>query len=330
MESLKKTTACKPSLTDEFDRKFRSLRVSLTQACNFQCVYCVPQGLSLKKLPQELAPAELFFLTQQILKSCGIKKIRLTGGEPLLYQGLQDFLNATNKLSVEKSITTNGLLLEKNLQLLWQCGYKRINISLDSLRSESFQVLSRRKGMSKILNALEKASEIGFSLKINVVPMKSINEDQILPLLDFCLQRNIECRYIELMQMGHINKKVFEKYFISMQEILMQISTKYQFHKIETDVSATAQKFQIAPQSTFGIIPNYSAPFCQHCDRLRITSDGKLYGCISSRDHHCLKHLLQKSPKECQEELQKILPLAMKSKKKTFVGTEIFMQEIGG
>ena len=320
----------KKNSLDKFSREFQSLRISLTQACNFQCVYCVSKGLVLKKLAKELLAQELFFLAQQIIQCAGIKKIRLTGGEPLLYQGIEEFLRATREINIEKSITTNGVLLEKNLQLLWQCGYHRINISLDALQQGVFQELTRRKGLAKVLSAVERARQLGFALKINVVLMKSLNEHQILPLLDFCLQRNIECRYIELMQMGHINKTLFDRYFLSMPEILKTIASKYNFNRVLTDPSATAQKFAIPKKGFFGIIPNYSAPFCKNCNRLRITSDGKLYGCISSTKHQSLIYLLELSKEKIQKELEKILPLAMKSKQNFFVGSSTFMQQIGG
>ena len=314
---------------DKFSREFRSLRVSLTQACNFQCTYCVPKGLFLKKLAGELSAKQLFFLTSQIVKASKIQKLRLTGGEPLLYSSLAIFLRSTKKLKIEKSITTNGFFLEKYLDLLWECGYKRINISFDSLAQEGFYKLARRKALTKVLQAIEKACICGFALKLNVVPMNGLNSNQIIPLLDFCLKRKIECRYIELMQMGHISG-IFKQYFVSMQEILDIISKKYTFSRVTTSLSSTSQRFQIPNKGFFGIIPNNSAPFCQNCDRLRLTSDGKLYGCISNTKNNTLRYLLALSKEDCQKELKNILPQAMKSKKEFFVGAKTFMQEIGG
>ena len=135
---------------DEFSRTFGSLRVSLTQACNFQCTYCVPQGLSLKKLNNELSAKDLFFLTQALVKTAGITKLRLTGGEPLLYQDLENFISLIKGLPLEdKSITTNAIFLEKYLPLLWNGGFRRINISLDSLDEEIYIF----KFCSRIMNA---------------------------------------------------------------------------------------------------------------------------------------------------------------------------------
>ena len=320
-----------PYYQDSFGRKFRSLRIGLTQACNFQCIYCVPKGFSLKKLPTELGANDLFFLTNQLIKACGIKKIRLTGGEPFLYQDLEKFLLLTSKLPVVKSITTNGLLLEKNLFLLKKAGYQKINVSLDSLNLQNFQTFTLRKGLKKVLNAIEKACQLNFQLKINVVPMKSLNEDQILPLLDFCLDLGIECRYIELMKMGHVNGNFFEKYFFSMKKILTTIKKKYSFTPApKNNAAETAKRFLIANRGYFGIIPNHSEPFCKDCDRLRLISNGNLYGCISNTKHHCLTNLLHLSPKESQEKLTRILPIAMQSKQRIFAGTKIYMQEIGG
>ena len=315
---------------DEFSRTFGSLRVSLTQACNFQCTYCVPQGLSLKKLNDELSAKDLFFLTQALVKTAGITKLRLTGGEPLLYQDLENFISLIKGLPLEdKSITTNAIFLEKYLPLLWNGGFRRINISLDSLDEEIFVKMSHRKGLKKILQAIEKALEMGFRIKINMVPMKNLNEEQIITLLDFCLERNIECRYIELMKMGHI-KNVFEKFFISMKELLEIISQKYDFQKSDAPMDSVAQRFEIIGKGFFGIIPNYSAPFCQNCNRLRLTSDGRIYGCISNTNNQSITHLLKLKPPEYEEKLKRILLGAMESKQKVFVGTDTYMQQIGG
>ncbi len=313
---------------DEFSRVFGSLRVSLTQACNFQCTYCVPQGLSLKKLNSELNAKELFFLTKALIKTAAITKLRLTGGEPLLYGDLKCFLDLLQKLPLkDKSLTTNAVLLEKYLPALWDSGFRRINISLDSLDEKIFLKMSHRKGLDRVLRAIDKALEMGFFLKINMVPMKNLNEEQIVTLLDFCLERNIECRYIELMKMGHI-KNVFEKFFISMEELLEKISQKYHFQKRDAPIDSVAQRFEIKGKGFFGIIPNYSAPFCQHCNRLRLTSDGKIYGCISNTRNQSITHLL--NCRNYEEELKKILLSAMESKQKTFVGADTYMQQIGG
>ena len=316
--------------TDDFGRTFASLRVSLTQACNFQCSYCVPAGLHLKKLPDELNASSLFCLTESLVKVANIQKLRLTGGEPLLYANLESFVELLKKLQLkDKSITTNGILLEKHLDLLWESGFKRLNLSLDSLEEKSFTQMSKRKGLKKVLQAIEKALQKGFSIKINVVPMKLLNDNQILPLLDFCLENKIECRYIELMKMGHLGP-VFNKYFISMEQILAEIKTKYKIKKATAPLDSVAQRFEIVNKGFFGIIPNLSAPFCSNCNRLRLTSDGRVYGCISNTKNHSIKHLLDCSAETRQQELMKILPEAMKSKQKVFVGAETYMQQIGG
>ena len=179
------------------------------------------------------------------------------------------------------------------------------------------------------MQAIEKALEMGFRIKINMVPMKNLNEEQIITLLDFCLERNIECRYIELMKMGHI-KNVFEKFFISMKELLEIISQKYDFQKSDAPMDSVAQRFEIIGKGFFGIIPNYSAPFCQNCNRLRLTSDGRIYGCISNTSNQSITHLLKLKPPEYEEKLKRILLGAMESKQKVFVGTDTYMQQIGG
>lgn len=315
---------------DGYGRKFASLRVSLTQACNFQCSYCVPIHLKLKKLPNELSAPELFELTSALVLSANIKRIRLTGGEPLIYFDLVKFLELLKKLDVEeKSLTTNGLFLSNYIDLLWDSGFRRLNISLDSLDKNGFKQISNRKGLAKVLNSIELGLKKGFSFKINVVPMKSINEEQILPLLDFCLERNIECRYIELMKMGHL-WPVFDKYFISMEIILNKIRKKYNFKKVTTPIYATAQKFEIENKGFFGIIPNMSAPFCNNCDRLRLTSDGKVYGCISNTRNHSIRHLLTMNTEQQIKEVEKILLKSMESKQNAFIGATTYMQQLGG
>ena len=314
---------------DKYGRKFESLRVSLTQACNFSCVYCVPNNLLLKKLPDELHAEQIMHLIQCISQCIHIKKIRITGGEPLLYKEfhkLADFFAVSSFKNI--SLTTNGVLVGKNIDAIIRAGIKTVNMSLDTIQRSTFHQMTRRDSLKRTLQGIDILQEMGIKIKVNMVPMK-INKQDIVPLLEYCMERNIECRYIELMKMGHV-KEIFEENFVSMQEILNIIGATYSFKPIKSSLDSTATRFQIKDSQTFGIIPNESQPFCHNCNRLRLTSSGKLFGCISNSKNFSLRQFLDVPPPQAAPQIKSILEEAMLSKQTAFNGSSVFMQEIGG
>ena len=320
-------------IVDKIGRKFRNLRVSLTAACNYACGYCVPNGKRLSKASNELSAHDLLRAVSLLKQATGIEKLRITGGEPLISPKFDRFLVEVMRLGLEDvSLTTNGQFLTDKLSVIKSSGIKRLNVSLDSLNPVRFRQIARGGDLAKVLGGIDSALKAGIKIKINMVPMLSKNYSEILSMLEYCLERNIELRYIELMRMGHLaTGNQFAKDFVSMASILEKIGESFDFHRIDAPHDSTAQVFSVAEKrGKFGIIPNESQPFCRACTRLRISSDGYLYGCLSSASKHDLKDVLRADENEASAMLEMKLIRALGDKKLSFQGETTVMKFIGG
>jgi cyclic pyranopterin phosphate synthase len=222
-------------------------------------------------------------LVIQLHKTLDFESVRLTGGEPMLYQNLIPFIQILKSSGIKNvKMTTNGFNLKQKAEGLALAGVKDINISLDSIDPEIFKVISRRNFHGQVIEGIEAAIKNGISVKLNAVIMRGLNENQVLPLLEYAMQKNIGLRYLELMRMGHFYSKNFNEYFFPMEDILSVISNKYPLAtSAYRNPSATAKIFQLENGYEFGIIANESEPFCSDCDRLRLDSSGNIYGCLS-------------------------------------------------
>lgn len=271
-------------IVDRLGRKFTNLRVSLTAACNYACTYCVPNGKRLMKAQNELSADELIRSVTLLQQATGLDKVRITGGEPLVTPKFDQFLPAVMDLGLKDvSLTTNGQLLMSKRQLIADSGLRRMNISLDTLNPLKFKHIARGGDLPTVLDGIEAMLDLGLKLKINMVPMRTENLTEVLPMLRYCLDRGIELRFIELMRMGHLlGNNAFQSDFVSMENLLDEIGREYEFSRTEAPYDSTAARFQIPGQGTFGIIANESEPFCRTCTRLRLSSDGYLYGCLSN------------------------------------------------
>lgn len=315
-------------LADIYNREFKTLRVSLLSRCNLSCVYCTMGEDEVKEnnLHQHLAPAD--FLLQQIKKLhdvLNLDTIRLTGGEPLLYHELTELIKGIKKLGIEKiKLTTNGFLLERLAQPMKDAGLQSINVSLDAVEEDIFFLMSKRNLVQKVLDGIDAAIAAGLHVKINSVIMKGINENQIIPLLDFAFERNISIRFLEIMAMGYLHD-TSDKYLFTQHEMLDVISSKYNFSRIKRATASTANYWQTEEGKTFGIIANESEPFCQDCNRLRLDSSGNIYGCLSSN------HPIELNMSDDEPALISKLQQAMHQKQRTkFTGSDLSMLKIGG
>ncbi len=322
-----------PLIVDRLGRRFRNLRLSLTAACNYACTYCVPDGKRLQAAAYELNSDEMIRATKLLIDVAGIDKVRITGGEPLLSPKFGDTLKGIMQLGLKDvSLTTNGQLLPRHAKDIVDSGMQRINISLDTLDRDHFRTIARSGDLNTVLHGIELMQAAGLRVKINMVPMRGVNEDQVMPLLEYCLERNIELRFIELMSMGHLNASAeYQREFFSMNEILELIGRDYGFSRTDAPFDSTAVRYEIPNQGTFGIIANESEPFCRNCTRLRLSSNGALYGCLSSAKHHDMRHLLTMSDDEAMPALQEILLGALGDKQlQSFQGEVTVMKFIGG
>ena len=321
-------------IVDRQGRRFRNLRISLTAACNYACSYCVPDGKRLVAAQDELSAEAMVRGVAYLIEAAGIERLRITGGEPLISPKLEHFLREVARLGlVDISLTSNGQLLSRKLPLLLECGIRRINVSLDTLDPQAFRHIARGGDLATVLQGLDEARAAGLQVKVNMVPLRGQNHEQVLPLLDYCLQRGFELRFIELMRMGHLARDgaAFQQQFYGMPQLLEAVASRYEFVQAPAPVDATALRYEIPGLGFFGVIANESVPFCRTCSRLRLSSTGWLHGCLSSSNRHYVGDLLDKPRHQALPALQRLLMRALADKQDiAFSGGATIMKIIGG
>ncbi len=320
-------------IVDSQGRRFRNLRISLTAACNYACTYCVPNGKRLQAAQQELDADELVYATELLIDTAGIDKVRITGGEPLLSPKFDALLPAIMGLPLaDVSLTTNGQLLTRKAAVILNAGVRRINVSLDTLDANRFRQIARGGDLAAVLLGIEQMLAAGIGVKVNMVPMRTKNADQVLPMLDYCFERGIELRFIELMSMGHLRSgNQYIQDFYGMEEILATIGQRYEFTRTDAPYDATAVRYEVPGKGLFGIIANESEPFCSSCTRLRLSSNGRLYGCLSNTSSHDIRDLLHLPRGQARPRLLRLLGLALADKQSlSFRGEVTVMKFIGG
>jgi cyclic pyranopterin phosphate synthase len=321
-------------IVDRQGRRFRNLRVSLTSACNYACTYCVPDGKRLVAAQDELSADSLVRGVAYLIEAAGIERLRITGGEPLVTPKLEAFLRGVAGLGLEDiSLTTNGQLLARKLPVLLESGIRRLNVSLDTLDPSAFRSIARGGDLATVLDGMQQASAAGMRIKVNMVPLRGQNLDQVMPLLDYCLERGYELRFIELMRMGHLasDGNSFLSQFVSLEQLLGQIGERYEYLQAGAAIDATALRYEIPGRGFFGVIANESVPFCRTCSRLRLSSTGWLHGCLSSSNRHYVGDLLDKPRHQALPALQGLLMKALGDKQEVaFSGGATIMKIIGG
>lgn len=321
-------------IVDRQGRRFRSLRISLTSACNYACTYCVPDGKRLVAAQNELSADAMARGVEYLIEAAGIERLRITGGEPLVSPRLEGFMSRIGRMGLSDiSLTTNGQLLARKLPILLDAGIRRINVSLDTLDPGAFRAIARGGDLSAVLDGMAQARAAGIRIKVNMVPLRGQNLDQVMPLLDYCLARGYELRFIELMRMGHLagDQDAFLQQFVSLAQLLSLIGERYEYSQADAPVDATAVRYRIPDKGHFGVIANESVPFCRTCSRLRLSSTGWLHGCLSSSHRHYVGNLFDKPRHEALPALQRLLINALGDKQAVaFSGGAIVMKIIGG
>ncbi len=270
-------------LVDSFNRVIDYIRVSVTKQCNFRCQYCMPATPLDFFDDEELLPLDNVLEFLKIAIDEGVKKIRITGGEPLLRKGLDEFiakLHAYNK-EVALVLSTNGFLLKKMAKDLKKAGLSRVNVSLDSLKSDRVLKISQKDALKNTLEGIEESLKVGLKIKLNTVVMKSVNDDGILELLEYAKNRRIQIRYIEFMENTHAKSLVKG---LKEREILDLIAQKYKIIEAENPKKGSSKIYTLEDGYQFGIIAPHSDDFCQSCNRIRLASDGKICPCLYYQD----------------------------------------------
>jgi GTP 3',8-cyclase len=292
-------------LSDTFGRVHDNLRISVTDRCNIRCFYCMPETGA------DFAPASQLLTFEQILRfvsvaeSLGITQIRITGGEPLLRPRLAELVGAlaASKKLQDVALTTNGVLLAKHARALYNAGLRRLNIHIDSLDRARFRQITRRDDLSLVLNGIETALSIGYpSVKLNAVAIRGLTEPDVIPLARFARERDIEIRYIEFMPLDSQNLWSRDQVLVA-DEIVEMISAEFGplIPIPDSDPRAPATEYRFADgRGRVGFIASVSRPFCLNCNRLRLTSEGKLRYCLFAKEETDVKPYLQGPGREAE------------------------------
>ncbi|MGB8020034.1 MAG: GTP 3',8-cyclase MoaA [Candidatus Nanopelagicales bacterium] len=293
------------TLRDAHGRVARDLRVSLTDRCNLRCSYCMPaEGLQWLPTPDILTDAEVVRAIAVAVGWLGVRKVRFTGGEPLLRRGLAGIIAGAAALRTdageppELSLTTNGVGLDGHIEELARAGLDRVNISLDSLDRQRYASLARRDRLTDVLASLAAVEAAGLRpIKVNTVVMRGSNEADVVPLAEFCLQRGYRLRFIEQMPLGPRHGWDRGR-MVPADEILATLRGHYELTPAPQRGSAPAQDWLVDasgchPSGRIGVIASVTAPFCAACDRTRLTADGQLRNCLFSHTETDLRTALR-------------------------------------
>ncbi len=285
-------------LEDRYGRVASDLRVSLTDRCNLRCSYCMPaEGLDWLPGDEVLTDDEVVRLVRIGVERLGIKEVRFTGGEPLVRRGLIEIVRQVRGLDpdLELSITTNALGLAKTAEALATAGLNRVNVSLDSVRADTFHTITRRDRLHDVVAGLAASEAAGLGpVKVNAVLMRDVNDDQASELLQWCLDRGYELRFIEQMPLDAQHGWSREG-MITAEEIFARLDRDFVLTPAEEPRgSAPAELFLVdGGPATVGVIASVTRPFCGDCDRVRLTADGQVRNCLFARSESDLRGALR-------------------------------------
>jgi cyclic pyranopterin phosphate synthase len=282
------------ALIDTFGRRHNNLRVSVTDRCNLRCTYCMPEEVTFLDRSELLTFEEIAQFVR-VAARLGVDKVRLTGGEPLMRKDIHKLARLLVGIPAIRDVglTTNGILLADHAQELFDAGLRRLNVSLDTLDPGRFRELARRDGVEKVLAGLEAAKRAGFDpIKVNAVAIRGFAELDVVPLARYCRDNNFELRFIEYMPIGAESWERDKVYFA--HEILELIHREVgEIEPANSDPTAPAVDYRYRDGGVVGVIASVSRPFCHHCNRLRLTADGKLRNCLFALDETDVKSLLR-------------------------------------
>lgn len=293
------TNLHEPKLIDRFGRHVNYVRISITDRCDFRCIYCMAEDMTFLPRAQILTLEELYSLANAFVQ-LGVKKIRITGGEPLVRKGALSLFREIGQLSGLKELvtTTNGSQLEKYAVSLKQAGVKRINISLDTLDAEKFKQMTRVGDLHRVLRGIKAAQKAGFErIKINSVILKNRNHDEVNDLVAFAVDNGMDVSFIEEMPLGLVdNHNRFEAYYSS-DDIKRDLEKRFNLLPTTETTGGPSQYFRVTGTETrVGFISPHSHNFCSTCNRVRLTVEGQLLLCLGNEHSVDLKRVLRANP----------------------------------
>ncbi|XP_067013547.2 molybdenum cofactor biosynthesis protein 1 isoform X2 [Anabrus simplex] len=308
-------------LTDTFGRHHTYLRISLTERCNLRCQYCMPaEGVKLTAKSHLLTTDEILYLAELFVKE-GVRKIRLTGGEPTVRKDLLDIVASLKQLKGLETvaITTNGLTLTRQLVGLQRAGLDIINVSLDTLKPSRYELVTRRKGWERVMAGLDLALQLGYApVKVNCVVMRDFNDDEICDFVKLTEEKNLDVRFIEYMPFA--GNKWNDRKMVSFQEMLKTIRNQFpDFCALPNGPNDTSKAYHVPGfKGQVGFITSMSEHFCGSCNRLRITADGNLKVCLFGNAEVSLRDAIRQGCSE--DDLLTMIGLAVRRKKKQHAG----------
>ncbi|MCD8513387.1 MAG: GTP 3',8-cyclase MoaA [Nitrincola sp.] len=285
-------------LVDRFGRRVNYVRLSVTDRCDFRCVYCMTEKMTFLPREQVLSLEEIGRIAS-VFTDLGVEKIRLTGGEPLVRRDIVELIDYIGTLGLKDfTMTTNGSQLSRYAQQLKKSGLHRLNISVDSLDPDRFKRITRLGSLSKVIDGIDAAQNAGFTrIKLNAVIMKGRNDDEILDLVNFARERSIDISFIEEMPLGHVSDHNRVEAFCSSDEVKKIIETQYPLRPVAQKTGGPSRYFKMpGSNSQIGFISPHSHNFCGDCNRVRVTAEGRLLLCLGNEHSVDLRPILRDNP----------------------------------
>jgi GTP 3',8-cyclase len=289
-----------PSLVDPFGRAVTYVRVSVTDRCDFRCVYCMSEEMSFLPRRDLLTLEELDRLCSAFV-SRGTRKLRITGGEPLVRRDIMKLFRSLSRnlesgALKELTLTTNGSLLSKYAGELADCGVRRINVSLDTLDPAKFRLITRRGDLDVVLKGVEAAQQAGIAVKLNAVALKGVNDDEVFDLVSFAHGRGMDTTFIEVMPLGEVERERFDQYW-PLTEVREKLAERFTLEPVSYTTGGPARYVRVAETGgRIGFITPMTHNFCESCNRVRVTCTGTLYMCLGQEDAADLRAPLRASP----------------------------------
>ncbi|WP_151703282.1 GTP 3',8-cyclase MoaA [Nitrincola alkalilacustris] len=296
-------------LVDRFGRQVRYVRLSVTDRCDFRCVYCMSEKMTFLPRDQVLTLEEIGRIAH-VFTELGVEKIRLTGGEPLVRRGVLELVDYIGSLGLRDfAMTTNGSQLPHMAKALKAAGLKRLNVSLDSLDADKFRRITRIGDLNKVLEGIDAAREAGFErIKLNAVVMRGRNDDEVLDLVELARERGLDISFIEEMPLGHISDHTRDETYCSSDDVRDIIETRYSLSPTSTQTAGPSRYYAMADSdSQIGFISPHSHNFCGDCNRVRVTVEGRLLLCLGNEHSVDLKEVLRQYPKDNEPLRQTII-----------------------
>ncbi len=280
-------------LTDRHGRTHRSLRISIVDKCDLRCTYCMPEDQHFLRKEELMTRAEIATIVRLFVERYGVDKVRITGGEPLLRPDVVDIVRDVHRLGVKLGLTTNAVSLHKYAAALREAGLESLNVSLDTFDAERFKTIARRDSYEQVWRNILAAQALGMRIKLNMVVMRGVNEDEILRFVELTRDHPVHVRFIEFMPFAG-NRWGRERVY-TYAEMLGHIGSVHSFEKLNDDPHSTAKSYRVPGwQGTFAVISTVTEPFCGNCDRLRLTAEGKMRNCLFAREETDLLSALRR------------------------------------